>query len=60
MVYGVPEKPEFRGLSLALLWLSLALLALSLASLTHSCDYTRGLAAPTHIRLATARAVALL
>ena len=26
----------------------------------HSCDYTRGLAAPTHIRLATARAVALL
>ena len=26
----------------------------------HSCDCTRGLAAPTHIRLATARAVALL
>ena len=26
----------------------------------HSCDYTRGLAAPTHIRLATARAVTLL
>ena len=26
----------------------------------HSCDYTRGLAAPTHTRLATARAVALL
>ena len=26
----------------------------------HSCDYTRGMAAPTHIRLATARAVALL
>ena len=26
----------------------------------HSCDHTRGMAAPTHIRLATARAVALL
>ena len=25
----------------------------------HSCDHTRGMAAPTHIQLATARAVAL-
>ena len=26
----------------------------------HSCDHTRGLAAPTHIQLANVRAVALL
>ena len=26
----------------------------------HSCNHTRGMAAPTHIQLATARAVALL
>ena len=26
----------------------------------HSCHHTRGMAAPTHIQLATARAVALL